>query len=302
MDYSQIVQDAWHATLRHKVMWWLGMGVLGGGSIVARVTFEGFNVLIESDEELSSAAAALFESPFWRLWLEEYWWMAAIILLLFFILWIMVIVIDLIARSGLYYGANQARQHHPVHFGAMIQAGLHTFWRYVGFFIALALAKMAAVLGIAVSIISLIASVIGILFVLPFAFMALILTIPLAVGVEIFVIYSLQGMTIHRHGSIVTMQHTWQRLRTHAGDSVLAYIMMMVIQFVVRLVWWIVAMVIAAPFAILTYVAYTSDAPLGAVLSLLGGGTFLGVLWLAWKGIIQSFRSHYWHRVYTLCQ
>ncbi len=298
INLFQLIKDSWQATWRHKNMWWLGMFVFGGGSLSWQFYNSGMNFALDSDTTSSGTVGAL-ASPLWRLWLEDYWWVLMLLVFFFFIGAVVAMVLHLIAQSGLYYGANQARLGHPVQLGEMIKAGFSTFFRYLGFYVLLAVAKLVALCLIVINFIGLVWSVIGLLFVLPLFMILLLLSVPLAIAINIFVIYCLQGMTLHHHTIKQTMLPAWQRLRRYPGENALAFIAGIFIELIAGFVLLLVGALVAAPFAILAYVTYTSDAVLGLALSIISGVSLLLIILLVWKAIVRSMMSHYWHRVYA---
>lgn len=304
MEYRQLLKESYRATFRHKRMWWLGMAVVGGGGgeVISRIIGQGINISLDENGETVQKMEAFFESPLLRLWLEDYWWIVLIMGVSFFLLWIAAIIFHLIARSGLYYGADQARTEQPVYFGKMVQAGVNTFWRYIGFYILLALIENAVMLLLFFNILWLALTIIGVIFAFPLLIISIFLIVPLAMALEVFVIYSLQGITLKRYGIIETMRTTWETLRHHVGENALAYLLIMLIKLVASFAVAVLVVILATPFAILAYVTYTSDAIVGAGLIVFSGLLLIGVLLFIWKGILQSFFSHFWNRVYTLCQ
>lgn len=301
MEYIQLLKKSWQATWRQKMMWWLGMAVLGGGSSVFfRLSVDVADIALDDSSGDPSPLVEVLNDPLAQLWWQDYWWLVVVVIVALLLLWLMAIVFHLIARSGLYFGAQQARLEQSVRFSEMLHAGVQSFWRYIGFYLLFGVGKLAAQIAIIMNLLLLSATIIGLIVAVPLVVILLLLSFPLAMALEVFVIYSLQGMSLQQYSSAQTMQEAWQKLQRRPGQTALAYVLMIIVKLVVGLGGLLIALLIATPFAIFVYVAYTSQAPLLAVVSGCVGLFVLMVIGLIGKGIFISFQSHFWNRVYTL--
>lgn len=300
MEYTKLLREAYYATFEHKRMWWLGMAVLTGSGLGFRIFSNGAQYLPGALEDATGESLdELFADPVWQQWWSDSWWILFIALGCLFLFWIVALLIHLVAQSGLYYGAEQARLGKPVLFGAMCRVGVTTIGRYFGFYILLALMRFIAGLAFLIAFITLAASLVGLVFAVPLLFVTLLTSWAIALLVEVFVIYCLQGMTLRQYSSIDTFRYAWKTLQTNWLNSLLMAGVMLLIALVIGLASFCLYLILLAPFAILAYVAYTSEAWLMFGLSLAVGSLVIMAVWLTLKGMIQSFYVHVWHRVYA---
>ncbi len=301
MDYSKLIRDSYQTTFQHKRMWWLGMAVLTGSTVGGRLISTGIQEAISFSDntELSNEIALFFNSQGMQDWWADSWWLVLVIVGLLFVLWIVAILTHLVAQSGLYFGAQQARLGQPVKFGAMCAIGVKTIWRYFGFYILLAIARFLAGLAFFISFISLLASIIGVIVAVPIIFAVMMLSWVLAIVIEVYVIFCLQGMTLNQYSSWDTFYQAWMVLRKNYLESILTAVLVILIKGALGLASFFLYLILVSPFAILVYVAYTSEAWLMFILSLVIGSLVIFSIRLLLKGMVQSFYAHLWHRLYA---
>ena len=300
MEYTKLLREAYHATFEHKGMWWLGMAVMTGGGIGSQFFSNGVQFIPDVIEDAGGGSFdEFFADPVWQQWWADSWWLVVVGLGLLMLLWIVAVLTHLVAQSGLYYGAEQARLGKPVQFGTMCVVGLKTIWRYFGFYVLLACARFLVGLAFIVALLTLAASIIGLIMVVPLLLVTVLFSWIVALLVEVFVVYCLQGMTLRQYSAWNTFSYAWKMLRQHWLDSALMAGLVWLIKLGFGLASFFLYLILIVPFAILAYVAYTSEAWLMLVLSLAVGSTVILAVWLSLKGMIQSFYAHVWHRVYA---
>jgi hypothetical protein len=301
VEYTKLLREAYQATWQHKRMWWLGMAILTGGSLGSNFVSNGLQIVGDSADttELSDAIGQWWSDPAVQDWWADSWWILIVVGFLVLLFWIVALFTHLVAQSGLYHGANQARLGQPVKFGEMCKVGIQTTWNYVGFYLLFALGRAVAGLTWTVALVTLAASLIGLVLAVPLAGLSIFAWVAINIVLETFIIYCLQGMTLQRYSGTATFGFAWQLLRQNFLDSVLASILVMLLKLAIGLATLFLYLILILPFAILAYVAYTSQGWLMAGVSSIVGGVLILALWLVLKGMVQSFYTHLWHRIYA---
>lgn len=292
MNYSNVINGAWKITKSSKAMWFIGMFVVASGS---------FNWGQGVGNLLGEAIDPDFDITSYEIerWFEEYWWVVllgiVVILMIALIAWLL----NYIATAGLLAGANQARLGNKPRFGWMFTTGLRQGWKVFVIDLLLGLIVMGLMLAAVISMLCMILTIIGILFV-PFLLLVMIIAIlPLAAAVLAVRLYALQYAVLHNQPIILSLQKAWSLLKVHVVESAAMYGLNMLLKIVVGLAMLLVALLVLLPFAILGFVAYSTFGWLAVTLIIAVASIILGCLLLILRGVSNTYIYSLWHLGFT---
>lgn len=293
MEYTAILKQAWQSTKKYKSMWWLGIFAAGGSFNFS----SGSNFSGGSGDSSGDMAEDWFASA--DQWFTQYWWVLVLIVLSILVLSIIMWVASIISTGGLYYGAQRARLGHAPKFGEMVKVGMNRFWPVLGLNIVIGLGLTLVVLSGFLSLGLYAATIIGLVIVIPLFIVMLLALIPLVISVGMVQMYATQYVVLDQKPVMESLRLGWQLLMKRLSDSLVMYFLTALISIGFAVVAIIIALVIAGPFAIITYFSYNS---FGLVTAMIFAGLGLVILipiLAICKGIFTSFVYHVWHLTFA---
>jgi hypothetical protein len=305
MNVGRLIRDAWATTWRFRFLWVLALfagsatGVsLGGGRSFGGQTNRGEVQRTAPEVTRYAEQGAQWAAAHVGLLVAAGVFAAAIGLAL--------VVVWLIAQGGMAAATVELGTGHQATPGRAWRAGIHLFWRYAGLWLALALLSVAvaAVIGGSIALVVGFGAVTGSR--LAVAVVALVLGVPLilallalVVGTNIVVAYAQRAIAAEDEGPIAALRSGGRLLRTHLGESVLAWVVSLGLTVVagigIAMVVLLTAGILAGVGAGLWALAGTNAATIGY--AILGGLTVLGVVALL-AAITNTFFWNYWTLAY----
>lgn len=294
MEYSALLKHSYQRTIRYRSMWWLGMFVVAGSSgsqFVSNFT-SGISDIVDTAD--GSNAYWAFEY-----FLSEFWWVLLIIFGVIFLVWLLFILFNILASIGMLHGAKAARQQQAMSFLAMVQAALPSFWPVFGLHCGLFFIAFVALLILAVPIIALALTGIGLIIVIPVIFGLVLLMIPVSAVVGIWYMYVIQYIALQQQSLIESVVLGWKLFRTHVGDSLVVYFILLLVNIGFMIPTLIVMVIIGVPFGLLAVAAYFANS-WAIVAGVVGiGALILFAALLILKGVRNAFMFHSWHELFA---
>ncbi len=277
-------------------MWWLGMMILAGGG-------GSFNIPSGdiSTEEFDSSVNEVFGSGFDVAdFFFQFWWSFLILGVLVFLLIVITAVLHYIAIGGLYYGADQARQgKEKVRFGDMMKGGWKKFWPVLGLHVLVSIALGIVGLIIAIPLILLAITIIGLIIVIPVVIILLILALPTGGIIRTVMAYATQYVVFHDEKIIDSLKKGWQLFKNNLSDSIVVFLLELLVRIVVGFVTFGIILLIALPLAILGFILYTSTGWVGAGIVIALALLVLFTVGLVIRGIKNTFLYNMWHLAFA---
>lgn len=299
MEYSKILKGALDATKRYKAMWLLGMFVASSASGCNSRFPTSFG---SGDFDSLTSEADVFNGFSFEQWFSEYWWILALLTMLIFFLVIISVVFHNIAVGGMFFGAKQAVANQPVKFNDLFRAGMQYFPKMFGLHVLVKGGLVVAIILMAIPLIALAFTIIGLIVVIPVAIVLLLALIPVGIALQIILMYARQYIVLQQQTIINSLKLGWQLFKTHLADSIVIFLLAMVIGWGVAIATCLVVLVIGLPFAILGFILYNVISWAGVVgVACLALLVLLVVLYTI-KGISQAFMFHLWHRTFAELQ
>ncbi len=291
MNYSELIKKSWQATWKYKNLWWLGMMIMAGGS------GGGGNVQLPIDggnfDGSNTDMTPIQHS------LAELWWVFVIIGILLLLLMLIMIFLHHVATAGLYYGANDVRLNKQPTFKASFKHGIKKFWPVFGLKILSGLALGAMILMIAVPLVLLGLTIVGLIIVVPVAIVLIIAAIPFFAAYAIVIVYATQYIVLHDEPMVEAFKKGWYLLKDNIQDSVVPWLINILIGIGFVIVAIGVVLVVALPLVLIGFVTYNA-AGWGPIVALaIVGFIILFALLTVLKGIHQTFVFHIWHNVFA---
>jgi hypothetical protein len=292
MNYTHILKQAYHNTLRSKAMWFLGIFIISGGGF----SIGNFGGMFDNGDESSEFSSAMDS---FGLWLEQYWWILLLLGLGVLLLCLISMVLNYVAYGAMFYGAHRLLQHHQPKFWEMVKVGFNYLPRIFAANFLVGAAIGLGVIALAIPIILLGITVIGLIVAIPLAIVAILLLIPVGAASTIMLMYAMQGIVLKQHRTIESLKYAWKLMLNHLGDSTVMYLFLMLINLAVWLAVFVLTLVLAIPFVVVGYLAYMAASWAGALMVGGIGLIILGVLLLFTKGIRQAYVINTWHGVFA---
>lgn len=291
MDYGKILKQAYHATFKHKSLWFLGMLVFSGvkfsvpnfGTNSAELFNNG--MFSDADPSLGSGMENFGSS------IADYWWVIAIVMGLVLVLWLVALVLNNIAVAGMMIGADQARQGGKPTFVSSFKAGLPYFWKVLGMNVLLGLAVGGVVVVISIPLVLLAITIVGLIIAIPgfiLLFAALMIVVP-------FKMYALQNIVLRQQSIMDSYKSAWYMLRHNFGNSIVMVLFLGLIGFGVAFGALIIFGLVAGIFVALGFVAYAVAQWVLVVPIIIIGALVLIILTFLLKGIMTTFKYTVWH-------
>ncbi len=297
IKYSKIFKEAFEVTKRYQAMWWLGMLVAGSSSgCNARIpgNFGGLDNVEQWDTWSSVAIQG---------WLIAHWWLISLIGLLLVALFIIAMLFNYIAIGGMYYGAQQTVKNQVVKLNELFRYGIQQFVRVLGLRWLVSGGIVLALMLIAIPLIALAFTVVGLIIVIPAVILLILAFIPFGVVIQIILQYAQQYLVLQQQTILISLQSGWQLFRKHLADSIIIYLLTVLVRIGVAMATILVVLFISLPFAILGFILYNTISWPGVIdVVVLAVMVLLVALYII-RGISQTFYFHLWHRTYaTLAQ
>lgn len=292
MEYSHIFKQAYQSTKKYKAMWWLGLFAAGSASVNLPANFaRGFGSAF-SDSIPSDQLA-------FTNWFSQYWVFVVAAGILLLLLALIFFVMDVIAYGGMYHGANLARHNQRPTFGGMIKVGAQKFWPLLGMSSLVAICILAGMVIIAIPLILLGFTIVGLVIVIPVTILLVLALIPFTIAVSMTMKFAQQYMVLQNKSIMESLKLGWKLLRSHLGDSIIIFLLQWLIGIGIALVTFMATLLIAIPFAIIGFVAYQALNWPALVAVVAVGVLVLFVLFLVIKGIVQTFTFNVWHLTFA---
>lgn len=297
MEYSTIIKQAFESTKRNKIMWLLGIFVASGSG-------GGWNFRLPTsfDSEDFGSAGEGFRVFDWDVWFTEYWWLVLLIGVLILALIIVQVILHNIAVGGMFYGAQQTAGNVSVKFRQLFGVGTKYFPKMFGLHFLVKATFVMALLLISIPLIALAFTIIGLVVVIPVAIVLFLALIPIGAVVHILFMFARQYIVLRQQSIMDSLKSSWQLFKNHLGDSVVMYLLSLLIGLGVGLATLIIVLLIALPFAILGFILYNAVSWPGVIgVAVLGVLVLMIVLFIV-KGMYQAFTFHLWHRTFAEMQ
>lgn len=295
MEYSKILKQAFEFTKKHRSMWWLGMLVASSGGGAS-------NINIPSDFGESAGPSGAEMDAYVRTftdWAVTYWYILVMIGLLLLALALLSIVLHFIATAGMYYGANDARLGKKPTFKNMFKAGVKPFWRLAGLHILIGLGSFLAI-GIPLALIILLGiTIIGLVVAIPAFIIFIIALFPFIAALSIITTYASQYVVLEDARIIDSLRQAWKLFRSTLGDSVVMYLLSIVVGIAMFLITAAVAIMVMIPFAIIGFIAYNASGWIPVIIVAAIGLILLSVILLIIKGIKHTYAFNMWHLTFA---
>jgi|DewCreStandDraft_2_1066082.scaffolds.fasta_scaffold00190_46 hypothetical protein len=268
MNYGEIVSRAFSITLQHRVLWWLGLGlVLTGHGGACSPPISGFGGRQGGRETTPEFTAEL---PPWLIDLVRTLRAEGIVALLITLLVLALIVavvlqlVGAVCQGALIYLVDAVERGAPLSFSAGLEAGMRSMWRL--FFIALLvfspfLLTVLILLGGALA--SFIAAITGpqeleaprvlaLLALLCLGIPAVCLVIVVAYLLSVLAILAQRAVVLENLGLWQSIRRGWTLLRARFWELVLLSLIWIAIGFLVGIVVALPVALVALPFAMVT--------------------------------------------------
>lgn len=298
MEYGKIIRQAYHATMKHKSLWFLGMMIFSGaGASIPNFSTGGAD-FFTNDNQSDANAPFAFPTDTLTDWMIQYWWLLVIIGFGLLVCWLVFIILHTIASAGMMIGADQARQAGKPTFGALFKAGAHYFWKVLGMNLLLGLVVGLIAFILSIPLILLAITIIGLVIAIPgfiLLFAALMLVVP-------FQMYALQYLVLRKQSIMQSYQSAWQMMRIHFGHSIVMLLLLALISLGVAFGAIIVFGSVVALLVVLGFVAYMMAGWVLVVPVAILGGMVLFIAGLFLKGIMTTFQYNAWHLTFVECE
>ncbi len=294
MEYSKILKQAFEHTKKYRSMWWLGMLVASGGGGISNsipTDFGDTGGPSSSDIDQFTTAAAS--------WAVEYWYVLVMIGVLLVALILLSIILHYIATAGLYTGASEARQGKRPTFKGMFKAGTKPFWRVFGLHLLIGLATVVLI-GVPILVIILTGiTIIGLVIAIPAFIVFIIALLPFTAIISIIRTYATQYVVLENERIMDSIHKAWKLFRSTLSDSVVMYLLNIVIGIGIGLASIFVALLIIVPFAIIGFIAYNATGWISVIVIAAVGLVLLSVVMLIIKGIKHAYFFNFWHLTFA---
>lgn len=305
MDYGKLFRRSWEIVWQNKFLFILGfLAALGGSSGGNSGSNFNFSVPGPGGSGSDPFPTDMFAevADFWA----QYGGLILGLLCFFFILGIVFWLVRLAAQGGLIESVDRIEAGEKMSFGKAFSAGVARIWSLIGLnlllnlpFILFGLVFAGFVLSIVLagsnsgmfagdggSFWGLLSACIGLL---------VCVLIPLGILVAVIHPFAQRGLMLKQLGVVASIRHGWQVVRDNIGDVILLGIAFLVIGFLFGLV----TLVVAVPFAFLSFGPFLLDAFQGnefnfgttEIISLAFGGICLGLVGAAVNSILTAYRS-----------
>lgn len=294
MEYSKILKQAFEHTKKYRSMWWLGMLVVsGGGSFSNSFPSDFGDSGGPSSTDIDHYTTAATN------WAVEYWYILVMIGVLLLALILLSFVLHYIATAGLYIGANEARLGKRPTFKGMFKAGTKPFWRVVGLHVLIGLANVLFILIPLIVIVLIGITIVGLIIAIPAFIMFLIALLPFTAVVSIVRTYATQYVVLDDMSIMDSLRKAWQLFRIKLSDSVVMYLLSVVVTIGVGLATIAIVLLICLPFAIIGFIAYNALGWTTVIVVAAFGLAILSIVLLIIKGIKQTYFFNFWHLTFA---
>ena len=306
MDYGKLFRRSWEIVWQNKFLFILGfLAALGGSSGGNSGSNFNFSVPGPGGSGSDPFPTDMFAevADFWA----QYGGLILGLLCFFFILGIVFWLVRLAAQGGLIESVDRIEAGEKMTFGTAFSAGVGRIGGLVGLNLLLNAPFIIFGLIFAGFGLSFFASAIqgdGAMMNAPERLLAIFgvcggliacLLVPLGLLVLIVQPFAQRGLMLKQLGVVASIRHGWQVVRDNVGDVILLGIAFLVIGFLFGLV----TLVVAVPFAFLSFGPFLLDAFQGnefnfgttEIVSLAFGGICLGLVGAAVNSILTAYRS-----------
>jgi hypothetical protein len=306
MDYARLIAMAWRMTWGHRFLWilalfagGLGPGFLGGGN-GGQVRWER-----NGDEfggTIPQAAAAAGQAT---RWIADNQGMVAGIAAAAVAVGVLLLILSLICQGAMARSTADLARGDETSLGKAWAAGFHLFGRYLGLW--LTLVGVAIAVAGAVAVLATVAfgpfgarpnpTVIGLA--IAGGLLLLVLAVVAGVIVSIVVAFAQRAIAVQDAGPIAALRIGWQTLRGHPGDSVLTWILSLVLTVAAEMgaagiLAVLIGILAAIGYGFWTAAGFTAPTIAFAIV----GGTLTVAAGLTLYAIGATFFWSYWTLVY----
>lgn len=289
MDYGDILKKSYQLTKKHKILWLLGMLIGGGSSCGGNYSFGDLN-----DTDFGRDLSDKFDFSVFI----DYWYIIALIILLLGLFVLVVMIISIMARGGMYHGVKQAQEDKKVSFKESFIFGARKFWRVLGIQLI-----MAAAIGAVVFVLILPAAL---LFIIPIIgwivgailiFLAILIILALSLVFALLINFVNCYAVLEDKKIIESIKSGWNLLKKNLGDSIIMALILFGIGLGAGIVILISLFFVLAIFGGIGFLAYLVFKWIGVAIVIGVALLILTIIGLFLKGILNVFTYSCW--VYT---
>ena len=291
LNYIDIIKQAARSTWKTKAMWFLGIFISSGTSCQ-----------VSNLNNSNSWETGTWSKEFTNFgnWIEQYWWILIMLIIMLATLALIMLIMNNLAISGMYYGAKQTRLNKKVGFIEMIKVGLEYFWKIIGLNLLVGISVTFAFFGVILSFSLMAISIVGLLLAAPGFILFMIGSVPFIIAMGLVMIFAIQYIVFEKQGIIEALKSGWLLLYNNIADSILMYLIVMLCGFGFVLVTLLITIIIALPFVLAGLATYfgTENITITVIVGLIGGFALL-IVWAFMKGVFNTFIYHTWHQVFA---
>lgn len=286
MEYKKILKKAYQITLKHRLLWLFAIFLGGGASFSGNGGSYGGN---GTDGAVSDGI-----DPFIN-FVAEYWYLLVLIGFSIVCLILLCILISVVARGAFYEGVRLAKSNKKLKFIALCKFGLGQFWRVLGMTILIGVISVAIVLGLMLpGILLFIIPIIGWILGAMLLVLAVFLLIPVVLAIGVWAHYAYCYLLIDKKKIIDAAQDGCKLLYRNLGESIIMFLLIMLIGFGFAIACLVVIGIIALPFALVGFALYYAWGWASVVVVAGIGILFLVAIMLMLKGAFNTFTYSAW--------
>ena len=287
MEYGKVLERAWNATWRHKILWLFG-----------------FLASLPSRPGNSAQGGIQYRFDDWSMQVPEWaqWSIAGLALLFVILLLLTVAVLSTIGRGALIDGVRQAEEKDKVSGREAWQAGVSRFWSLlsIGFlhFLAMALLILPVILGVIAGVAVVAAANARPGVVVAIVGGACLLAMPLfAVGVALGLLreFADRACVLEELSTGEAIKRGWKILKANVGPILIIGVILFIINVILSGVFFGGAVTIGAPTV--NWLPRASRNP-GVLAGLCCLGMIALVIAFAVGTLLQTFSSALWTLTY----
>jgi hypothetical protein len=307
MDYADLIRDAWSMTWRHRFLWVLSLftgtavGTCSGTSNPIQYRFQ------PGDFQNTAPGLEAFGRAVGQ-WVASNQGLVVAGLALAGLIGLGLLIASFIAQGGMTEATVDLARREPTSLGRAWRAGRHFFWRYVG----LTLLLIPVAVGVA-----LLVGVVAVLFVgaasaasgglqplvialgVLLALCAILMAIPLAVGLGIAITYAQRLVVVDDAGPWMALQAGWTLLRGHIGASLIVWLLDLGLTIAANLAIVLATFGVAAVLGIVGYALWTIAGFTAATIIYLAIGAALTIAsFFIMEAIASTFLGSFWTLAY----
>lgn len=300
MDFGEVLRRTWEITWKNKGLWILGVlagcSASGRGSnFQASSSFRGYDFggrefpggRIEGMEQLQQFFNRIDETT----WIA----VALVILGVILVLGVVFLILGVIGQAGLIAGFIQADEGQAITLGEAFNLGIANFWKLLGIRVIVWVIGLVVGITVAIGIIVLAVGTLGIglICLLPL----ICLLIPLAWGVDAYIILSMVSAVEEGLGVFDAFRKAWETLRANLGPVIIMALILILGGGILSAILGIPFVAVVVP-AVLGFVAGTDTAVVSG-LAISGLCLALAIpVFILLTGVLTTYTTGAWTLTY----